>query len=217
MELRDVIYKRQSIRKFTDQDVSQQDLERILDAARVAPSGKNRQNWHFVVIRDHDLMQKIADAILDKNELIAKKMDEKDPEKALRFRKFTKNFSVFFLGAPVLIVVYASAYYPSGYKEYLLADYPQEEIDKLFYSNPGMQNIGAAVENLVLTAVDLGYGTCWMTGQNYAAEEIEAVIKKEAGFEKEGFSLACMLPLGVPQQGAKSPDKKKLSEICTFL
>lgn len=217
MEFKDVIYKRQSIRKFTEQDVSQEDLEAILDAGRVAPSGKNSQNWHFVVIRDRGMKEKIGQAILDKNELIAKKMDVKDPEKGLRFRKLAKNFSLFFIDAPVLIVVYATVYHCVGYYEYLFAEFPQEDIDKLSRSDPGMQNIGAAVENMVLAANDLGYGCCWMTGQNYAADEIVEVIKKETGFEKEGYFLACLLPIGVPQEGAKSPGRKELSEICTFL
>lgn len=217
MELRDAIYKRQSIRKYTEQDVSQEDLEKILDAGRVAPSGKNCQNWHFVVIRDKELKQKIAQAILDKNEVIAQKLDEKDPNKGLRFRKFAKNFSLFFLDAPVLIVVYATVYYCTGYDEYIFAQFPQEDIDKLIIRNPGMQNIGAAVQNMVLAAADLGYGSCWMTGQNYAAEEIEAVIKEETGFEKKGYFFACMLPIGVPQEGTKSPGRKELSEICTFV
>ncbi|MFA5635474.1 MAG: nitroreductase family protein [Anaerovoracaceae bacterium] len=216
MELKDVIYKRQSIRKYTDQKVSQEDLEVILDAGRVAPSGKNSQNWHFVVIRDRGLKEKIGQAILDKNEMIAKKMDEKDPEKGLRFRKFAKNYSLFFLDAPVLIVVYAEPYHCSGYAEYKFAEFPQEYVDKLSIADPGLQNIGAAVQNMFLTATDLGYGCCWMTGQNYAAEEIEEVIKEETGFDKEGFFLACMLPIGVPQEGARSPGRKDLSEICTF-
>lgn len=218
MELRQVIYKRQSIRKYTDQEVSQEDLIKILDSVRVAPSGKNCQNWHFIVVRNQEFKEKIAQAIRLKNEEIASVMDKKDPEKGLRFRKFVKNFTLFYLNAPVLIIVYATDYYPSGYYEMSFADYPKEEIDKLFIRNPGMQNIGAAVENMTLAAIDLGYGSCWMTGQNYAADEIEAVIKEEIGFEKEGYFLACMLSIGVPQkEGNRSPAKKELSEICTFV
>jgi len=217
MELKEVIYKRQSVRKYTEQDVKQEDIEKIIDSARVAPSGKNCQNWHFVVIRSKDLKEKIGSAIIDKNEEIAEVMDKKDEEKGLRFRKFAKNFTLFFLNAPVLIVVYTTTYYPSGYHELTFAEYPKEDIDKLFIRNPGIQNIGAAVENMTLTAIDLGYGSCWMTGQNYAADEIEAVIKQETGFEKEGYFLSCMLAVGVPQEGLKSPAKKELSEICTFI
>lgn len=81
-----------------------------------------------------------------------------------------------------------------------------------------MQNIGAAMENMTLQAVELGYGSCWMTGQNYAADEIEQVIERQTGFQKkEGSFLACMLVLGVPQGEAKSPTKKPLTEVCTFV
>jgi nitroreductase len=217
LEFKDVIKKRQSIRRYTDQDIPKEDILKILDAGRIAPSGKNCQNWHFIVVKNNDLKQKIAKAITDKNEEISKKMDEKDPDRGNRFRKFVKNFTLFYLNAPVLVIVYATNYYPSGYYELEFADYPQEEMDKLFIPNPGMQNIGAALQNMSLAAVDLGYGSCWMTGQNYAREEIEAVLKEEIGFEKEGYFLACMLSLGVPADGNRSPGRKDLSEITTFV
>lgn len=217
MELKEIIYKRQSVRKYTEQEIPQEDIVAIVDAARVAPSGSNSQNWHFVVVRDRALRDKIGKAMLDKNEIIAVEMEKKDPEKALRFRKFVKNYSLFCIEAPVLIVVYAEVYPPSGYKELVFAEFPQEEIDKLFLRNPGMQNIGAAVEHMTLTAIDKGYGTCWMTGHNYAAQEIEAVIKQETGFEKPGFFSPCMLAIGVPDGEFKSPAKKAFEEVCTFV
>ena len=217
MELSQIIRARQSVRRYKDREVTGEDLTRILDAGRMAPSGKNCQNWHFIVIRNKELMKKIGAAILEKNEEIASRMDQKDPEKGLRFRKFVKNFTMFYLDAPVLVVVYATGYYPSGYHEMTFAGYPQEALDKLFTRNPSMQNIGAAMENMTLAAIDLGYGSCWMTGQNYAAEEIEAVIKKEVGFSREGWFLACMLAIGVPQEGLRSPATKELNEICTFV
>ncbi len=216
MELKDVIYKRQSIRKYTDADVPHEDILKILDAGRIAPSGDNSQNWHFVVIRDRALRDKIGQTVMAKNEEIALVMDKKDPMKGLRFRKFAKNFMLFAMEAPVLIVAYGTVNYPSGYAEYVFAEYPKEDIDKLFVRNPGMQNMGAALENMTLTAIDLGYGSCLMTSQNYAADEIEALLKKEIGFEKEGYFLTTMMPIGVPQEGAKSPQKKSLEEICTF-
>lgn len=217
MECMETIQKRQSIRKFKKGEVAQDALLKILEAGRLAPSGKNSQNWHFVVIRNTDLMEKIAAAIVSKNDEIATVMDSKDPEKGARFRKFAKNFTLFYLDAPVLIVVYATDYLPSGYHEYRIAGYPESAIDKLFQRNPGMQSIGAAIENMSLEAVSLGYGSCWMTGQNYAADEIEKVLENEIGFSKEGYFLASMLAVGIPEDGAKSPGRKDLSEICTFI
>ena len=45
----DSIYKRRSIRKYKSDMLSKEQIEKILDVARVAPSGKNRQPWKFLV------------------------------------------------------------------------------------------------------------------------------------------------------------------------
>lgn len=217
MELRETIQKRQSIRRYKNQEVRQEDLLAILDTGRLAPSGKNCQNWQFIVIRDRALMEKIAQVTVAKNEEISSFMDLKDPERGQRFRKFVKNFTLFYLQAPVLLVVYSTTYYPSGYHELAFIDAPAEQLEDLLARGPGFQSLGAAMENISLAAVDLGYGTCWMTSQNYAAKEIESLLKQEIGFEKEGYSLACMLSIGVPEENQKSPPRKPLEEICTFV
>ena len=46
----DAISDRRSIRKYSDREVSLEVINEILDAARVAPSGKNNQPWHFIVL-----------------------------------------------------------------------------------------------------------------------------------------------------------------------
>jgi len=45
---------RRSVREFTDQDVTSEDVRRILDAGRWAPSGLNNQPWRFLVLREGD-------------------------------------------------------------------------------------------------------------------------------------------------------------------
>ncbi|HBG8071062.1 TPA: nitroreductase family protein, partial [Clostridioides difficile] len=75
----------------------------------------------------------------------------------------------------------------------------------------------AAIENFTLSAIELGYGSCWLTSQNYAADEIEAVLEAETGFEKGEYFLGAMLALGVPEDNLKSPSKKPVEEICTFI
>jgi CTP:molybdopterin cytidylyltransferase MocA len=142
---------------------------------------------------------------------------KKDPEKGNRFRKFVKNFTLFFMKAPVLVVVYSTTYYPSGYHELKFIDAPQEQIDALFVRNPGMQSLGAALENFTLSAIDLGYGSCWLTSANYVAEEIQELLKSEIGFDKEGYFMAAMMALGIPEDNAKSPPKKQVEEIYTFI
>ena len=52
MEVLDAIRTRRSIRSFTGEPISDEDAIKILDAARLAPSGGNRQNWIFVYVKD---------------------------------------------------------------------------------------------------------------------------------------------------------------------
>ena len=59
-KLLDVMRKRRTIRKFTDEDVSEEQVETLLEMAMCAPSRLNRQPWHFVVIRDKDLQKQMA-------------------------------------------------------------------------------------------------------------------------------------------------------------
>ena len=55
------IFSRRSIRKFTDEPVSDLHLEKLLRAAMNAPSAGNEQPWEFVVMRDRDSMLKILE------------------------------------------------------------------------------------------------------------------------------------------------------------
>lgn len=89
----------------------------------------------------------------------------------------------------------------------------EEEADIYSRFAPGVQNVSAAMENLLLAAAALGYGGCWMTGPMYAAEEISEVI----GFKKEGYFLVTMTPLGKPASSGKNPPRKPLEEVVTFL
>lgn len=64
MELQEAIVSRRSIRKYKDQKVKQEDINKILDNARLAPSGKNKQPWKFVVL-EGDKKDKIADLMIN--------------------------------------------------------------------------------------------------------------------------------------------------------
>jgi len=62
MALLPEIEKRASVRSFTDEAVSEDTLERVLEAARIAPSAKNRQAWRFIVIRKPEMRAKVQEA-----------------------------------------------------------------------------------------------------------------------------------------------------------
>ena len=52
MDIFEALFTRRSIRKYTQEDVSDEDLNIMLKAAMLAPSASNRQPWHFVAVRD---------------------------------------------------------------------------------------------------------------------------------------------------------------------
>ena len=57
MDVLEAIRKRRSVRRYTDDAVSKADLETIVDAGRLAPTGNNRQPWDFVVVTDQAMIE----------------------------------------------------------------------------------------------------------------------------------------------------------------
>ena len=60
MDIFEALFTRRSIRKYTQEDVSDEDLNILLKAAMLAPSASNRQPWHFVVVRDPEVRAALA-------------------------------------------------------------------------------------------------------------------------------------------------------------
>ncbi len=55
----DIILTRRSIRKYRNKDVSDELVEKLLKAAMSAPSAGNQQPWHFIVVRDREILDEI--------------------------------------------------------------------------------------------------------------------------------------------------------------
>lgn len=216
MELHELIYSRQSVRKFKDTPVPDEDVLKILDAVRVGPSSENEQNWHFIVVRNEEFKRKLGEVITAGQQKISAEVAVSDEKQAKRFEKFTKLFTLFALKAPVLVMVYSFSALPAAYREYNIIKRPQEDIDELFLQSPAMMGLGAALEHAVLTMMEMGYGTTMMTSQNWAHKDIEKLVEEEIGFQREGWFLAAMMPIGVPDGELKSPGRKNMEEIVTF-
>ena len=61
MEFYDVIKTRRSIRSFKKDPIPEESLARVLNAARLAPSGSNRQFWRFYIVELEAVKRKIAE------------------------------------------------------------------------------------------------------------------------------------------------------------
>ncbi|RLE70536.1 MAG: nitroreductase [Thermoprotei archaeon] len=62
MGVLEVVRKRRSIRRYRTEPVASEDLKKMLEAARLAPSAGNRQPWYFIVVRDAEIKRKLAEA-----------------------------------------------------------------------------------------------------------------------------------------------------------
>jgi nitroreductase len=63
-KLLDFIKQRRSIRAFEKSEITEDDIEMILEAGRWAPSASNRQPWEFIVIKDKEILKEIASSAM---------------------------------------------------------------------------------------------------------------------------------------------------------
>jgi len=64
VDVYEAIIKRKSVRAFKDKDVPEEMISRLLEAARLAPSASNRQEWRFIVVRDPATRKQLSKAAM---------------------------------------------------------------------------------------------------------------------------------------------------------
>ena len=66
MDFSELLLKRESVRRYSNQPVAKEDIELVMEACRLAPSACNSQPWRFVVVTDSELREKVARATFGK-------------------------------------------------------------------------------------------------------------------------------------------------------
>jgi nitroreductase len=201
MELKQVIEKRQSIRSFTSEPVAMDDIKEMVRRAGLAPSLDNSQPWRFIAITNNKLLGRMA-SLVSKciNELPVNDNDDINHSVLSR----VEWFSTFFRDAPAVIVLAMQHY--AGMLEKGTAINP-EEIARL-RNHPDLQSAGAAVQNILLTAVEMGYGACWLSAPMIAKNELEKQLKLG-----ESWHLITMVAIGRPFNHPVRTHKKAVEEI----
>ncbi|HHW75115.1 MAG TPA: nitroreductase [Firmicutes bacterium] len=67
MDLYETLTGRRSIRRYTEDPVSDEALLKVLEAARIAPSWENRQCWRFIIVRERSVKEKLAASLPERN------------------------------------------------------------------------------------------------------------------------------------------------------
>ena len=199
----EIIKTRRSVRKFKKEALPDADILKIIEAGSYAPSGNNRQNWHFIIVKSHELVNTMAEAVRKKIKGLAEQINNKgDRMELLNYSRFYTVFE----NAPVTLACIMKPYESPAARILKTHD-----LEKGYKSTGGLQGVSAAIENILLAANASGYGTCWMTGPMIARRELEKILGVS-----EPDELVALVPIGVPEKQPPMPARKKIEEIITF-
>ncbi len=159
MELMEAIRDRRSIRHYRPEPVDDQTLEKVLEAARLAPSWANTQCWRFIVVRDEVTRNRLADTLFTTPDI----GDKNPAEKSIRT-------------APVVIVACAELGRSGFYSG-------KPTTDK---GDWYMFDVALAMQNLVLAAHSLRLGTVHIG--SFRAEELAKILNIPEGFCPVGMT-----------------------------
>ena len=177
----DAIKKRRSVRAYESKPIPRDVLNMIIEAGNEAPSAMNSQPWRFVVIEDREAKKKLLAAALPKAKMITEKVKDIDPE---RYEAIKKRYAELpdpvYYSAPVIVFVIGNGTY---------AD----------HSCP------LACENMMLAALSLGLGSCWVGFGSMVTDDPEVRVLLELG---EGDAIFGPILLGYPRSHPPRPPKK---------
>ena len=195
--VKEAINKRYSVRGYKDSALGEEEISELLQAARVAPSSLNSQPWRFKVVTDAATKSWIASKEASRNQ-------------------------TWLAGASAIIVCCADL---AGYvrdsqaaafflKDYKLAEGDtmkgieayverEESAPEIAKFGAAAMNVGIAVSFMMLRAVEMGLGTCWVGMFD------ERVIKERLGID-EDLRVVCLLAVGRPSAG-EAPERKRKS------
>ena len=185
------IETRRSIRKFKQDPIPQELLDKILKAATLAPSGKNKQPWRFYVVQESK-----------RDEMITAMREGLDQLTAMGYKTGSAKFTQYVMSqAPVTIFVYN----PTG-------RHPTQERNTLeaFGDIVDIQSVGAAIQNMLLTAQSLGLGSLWICDVFFAYDALTNWLGAEG-------EMIAAVSLGYPDQSPEPRPRKSVAEVTTYL
>ena len=152
-----VLKGRRSVRKFQTRPVARELIEQVLEAGRWAPSPHGRMPWRFVVLTRPELKVLLAEHMSETWRKQLQLDGQGDEVVQIRMEKSRQRI----LTTPAIII-------PCLYLEDL-DRYPDEK-RQADETTMAIQSIGAAIQNMLLMAYDLGLDTGWMCAPLFCPE-----------------------------------------------
>ena len=195
MDFYEVLEKRRTYRDFSDREVSDEILKRVIGAAFKAPTNDHLRQLEFVVVRGRENIAKII-APLAKNmaafkELVAE-VDESDDEDkmAMFIDALPKQQRMLIQSGLLIIPFFRQLTWP------LLK--PVEQSSLNYFASAW-----CALENMLLAATAEGLGTAFHIPVADEAEKIKQIVNAP-----EDYEFTCLLTMGYPAENAFLPKQK---------
>lgn len=164
--MQEAIKNRRSIRKYKDMPVSREQIVEILHAGMLAPSSKNRQPWKFIVTAGP---AKEEECNVMETGIIREKESPFIPDSSPYITGAEHTLQIMRQAPVVIFVVNEIA---ASFDKILTMDERVSEICNA-------QSIGAAIENMTLTATELGLGSLWICDTFFAQKELSEWLNGE--------------------------------------
>ena len=161
MQTFETIDKRRSVRVYKDQSVEKEKMDKLIDAARLAPTAGNRQKFRLIIVN----------------------YEEKDLKKTLAMACNQQHF------------VGTASHIVAGISE---PDYKWHQVDTAI-----------VLEHIVLEAVELGLGTCWIGA--FKEDDVKKILKIP-----EDKKVVALLIIGYPDESPPSKQRKDVSELVSY-
>ena len=193
----ETITKRRSIRRFAAESINREQIETILEAGRQAPSGKNKQPWRFVVIESSEAKEQLYEVMQKGNDAFAERFGEanlgsaRGTLRAMRESGFT------------VLVVSPDIPHP-------IANEGSEEKPMQIGDIVDLQSIGAAIQNMILAAWEMGIGSLWICDTFFSYPDLVS------HYQLEGLLVAAV-SFGIAAEEPAARPRKPMQEIVSWL
>jgi len=214
MDLIESMMTQKSIRRYSDEPVTDDEIMGCLRAAVQAPNGGNSQPWQWLVVTDADKRRQIGDiyrrswarywrAMQAAAEPPASAPSEQQIEQGQRTLASAMHLAEHMGEAPALVMLMGQASYKS---HQLMDDEGAVDIGHTYYTS-----LVPALQNFMLAARGLGIGTCLTTMFRIYQDDVRAVC----GVSDE-YEIEALIPMGRPRGKFGVAPRRPVEEVTSW-
>ena len=198
MDFYEALEKRRTYRDFSDREVSDEILKRIIAAAFKAPTNDHLRQLEFIVVRGHESIAKVI-APLAKNmaafkDLVFEADDTGDKNKMAMFADALPRQQKMLMDSGLLIIPFFRQKQSPLLK-------PVEQSSLNYFASAW-----CALENMLLAAANEGLGSVFHIPVGDEAGKIKEIVNAPKGYE-----FICLLAIGYPAENAFLPKQKEIN------